>query len=250
MGVPSGRAVGRAVESAGGRATGLLLLALSAGCVAPAAGPQPIAASVTASDPSHLLPPPAAGPSMTEAAGVALSLRRVGEDGAPLPVQAEVWDPATGECLLALDGCPPEPARLPPGEYRLMIFERPLPFGFAVLLEPERPVDVLICSDDGGRAHAVGVETLRRPLGGGVTLVERQVLGFGWGPPPPLPVGPREHSADSTAVTASHPRDSRPRALPERTADDGVPRRERTEDRPPNRDVEPLPWGDGAVVEP
>jgi len=166
------------------RSASLLLLGcFYAGCAGP--GPaEPVA--------------PAARFAVTRAAGPAaepvapaerpvLRLRRVDAEGRPLRLRALVFDRRGQEQVAALVGTPPGPVSLPPGRYRVRVLAEPGPFGFHVDLAPGRPVEVLVCSDPAARSHAAVVETRREPLGDGVTYVERQVLGFGWGPVPPIP---------------------------------------------------------------
>jgi hypothetical protein len=103
-------------------------------------------------------------------------------DGTPLHLRCVLSDSVTGEPVAVHDAEDPLLADLEPGRYRVTVFSDTLPFSFEVVIPPERAsVQVQIQSAE--RAHGILTET-REDLGQGRTLVERQILGIGWGPPP------------------------------------------------------------------
>ena len=118
---------------------------------------------------------------------VALTFEHAGVDGAPLPLDVDVFT-GRGDLRVGTLRGEPRPLWLEPGSYRVMVRARPQPFGFRVVLEPGRPVHVELSSATG--SHGVVIETARTPLGDGVVQVDRQILGFGWGPPTGAAQGP------------------------------------------------------------
>ncbi|MGE0706398.1 MAG: hypothetical protein AB7N76_15095 [Planctomycetota bacterium] len=184
----------------------LAALLLAAGCAAPSPAPQPSPVAppqpLAAAQPPETRPPAGLSPTETVPGEeqVALRFERFGAAGA-LPLRLLVWDQRREHEwaidrgvteLEALAGRRPAPLLLAPGRYRVLVFAKPLPFGFEVVLRPDRPVDIRIRSERDG--HLVLVETRRRE--GGLTIVEREVLGFRWGevrpalPEPPAPDAP------------------------------------------------------------
>jgi hypothetical protein len=122
-----------------------------------------------------------------------LLIARADEKGRPLRLRCvvtpeDLWDPLAtrdgkGVALRIHDGEGIALMTLEPGHYRVMVYADPGPFGFDVVVPPERSVvEVQIFSK--GSGHTVVTETRREPIGEGVVMVERQILGFGWGPRP------------------------------------------------------------------
>ena len=112
-----------------------------------------------------------------------LVLARSDAEGQPLTLRCVLYASGSRDPLAIHDSEEVVRLDLVPGRYRVLVYADPGPFGFDVLVTPERP-DVAVQIFSGRRAHLVVTETNRAWLGGGVSRVERQVLGFGWGEPP------------------------------------------------------------------
>lgn len=112
-----------------------------------------------------------------------LIVARADAEGRPLNLRCLVYASDSPDPFAVHDGEGEARLRLEPGRYRLLVFAEPHPFGFDVRVTPERPqVAVQIFSER--RAHTVVTEARRERVGEGVLMIERQILGFGWGEPP------------------------------------------------------------------
>lgn len=190
--------------------TGLLtaLLALS-GCATPdAARPEPLACPPVARG-TQALGPQAPAPTR-------LSVARSDVAGRSLPLRAVIYPESArglrGEPLAVIDQRTPATVDgLAPGRYQVLVFADPGPFGFDVVLEPGR-ADARVYVVSGGSGHAVAVETRRLAVGPGTTRVDRQILGFGWGP---ILADPAAETAPSAEAVFAATADRVARALRE-----------------------------------
>lgn len=188
------------------------LLALSVGCAATRPAEAP--AAPLAAERAQVAPPAreeaAQAPAAAEAEAMAgipadrvkLVVTRADEQGRPLHLRAVVDPDALGpaEPVAVHDAQGPAEALLAPGRYHVLIFAEPGPFGFDVVLERDRPLtDVLVLSAP--RGHTVLVDRCQ-PVGPGLTMVERQIVGFGWGPRPEDVLAAAADAADPAASAA------------------------------------------------
>lgn len=184
---------------------GALLVTTGCAATAPESAPPPGVTRVTV--PDALCAPPASALADARPAGGAqeaqaderleLVLTRVDEEGRPAWLRAVVDPDGLGpvDPVAVHDAATSAHVRLAPGRYHVLVFADPGPFGFDVLLSADRPrTDVLILSAADG--HTVLVDRMQ-PLGNGLTLVERQLVGFGWGPRPEQVLAAGEAARDA-----------------------------------------------------
>lgn len=154
----------------------LALVTLFAGC----AGVSPAERHPAQDPPEESIQEPAPQ-SVAPAARAPGTLKLLRRDDAleTLPLEVVLLDERR-QPVARSAGAPPEPLRLEPGVYQALLRAGQHRYGFEVRIDAGQTVDVLIQSRPD--AELVSVET-RTPCEGYV-LVERQTLGFRWGPVP------------------------------------------------------------------
>ncbi|HBP16626.1 MAG TPA: hypothetical protein DEA08_02375 [Planctomycetes bacterium] len=157
-------------------APALALVTLLGGCAAPQKGADPAAPQRVSAQ--ELQPAPESVAPAPRAAGTLKLLRR-NDALETLYVEVTLLDRARQPVARA-SGSPPEPQQLAPGVYHALVRAGAHRYGFEVRVRAGQSVDVLIQSRPD--AELVSVET-RTPREGYV-LVERQTLGYRWGPVP------------------------------------------------------------------